>query len=312
MSFPVRWRLTQQDLGSDAAPSATWRMTAAVSGQSPNWLASVLVGDADLEPGILKPGDSARFFDYRSHRVRGQLGAFVSNFWTVTWDLSEPYVAQVLPSPCVNLSVTNTEADVTGLVSVRYDRQLTGRGYAVGARFRPACFRPFLRRPVVTLTDGHRPITEILGRDTSQLAERVAATDDVEDRVGLLAEFLEVDMPAPDPVAARLAQVVEEIMRRPDILRVAQVAELADLSVRQLQRLFSSYVGASPKWVIDRRRLQRAAARGAEEADPDWSAVATELGFADQAHLTRAFAAAVGRPPGAFARESGPVDRVEN
>ncbi len=305
MSFSTRWRLAQRDFGSAAAPSATWRKTTEQGEQSPNWLPSVLVGDADLEPGILKPADSARFFDYRSHPARGRLGAFVSNFWTVTWDLSEPYVAQVLPSPCVNLSITNTEADVTGLVSTRYDRRLTGCGFAVGARFRPACFRPFLKVSVATLTDAHQPIADILGRDTSALAERVAATDDVEVRVALLAEFLAADLPAPDPVAARLAQVVEDIMARPDIIRVVQVAELAGLSVRQLQRLFSSYVGASPKWVIDRRRLQSAASHGAQETDPDWAGVATELGFADQAHLTRAFAAAVGRPPGAFARENG-------
>ena len=133
----------------------------------------------------------------------------------------------------------------------------------------------------------------------------MAATDDVEIRVGLLAAFLSDELPEPDPVAARLAQVVEETMRRPDIVRVAQVAELADLGARQLQRLFGDYVGASPKWVIDRRRMQSAArgAAGAAGGGLDWSAVATELGFADQAHLTRAFAATVGRPPGAFARE---------
>ena len=269
--------------------------------------------DATLEPGILQPRTSARYFDYRSHPSGVRLGAFVSNFWTVTWDLTEPYVAQVLPSPCVNVSVTNTEADVTGLVRKRYDRRLQGRGFVVGARFRPACFRPLYGRPVVELTDTHAPIATVLGRDTAALADRVAATDDVEIRVGLLAAFLIDDLPEPDPVAARLAQVVEETMRRPDIVRVAQVAELAELSARQLQRLFGDYVGASPKWVIDRRRMQQAALHGAEGTDgpgPDWSAVATELGFADQAHLTRAFAATVGRPPGAFAREgAGPGDR---
>ncbi len=265
--------------------------------------------DATLEPGILQPRAASRYFDYRSHPADARLGAYVANFWTVTWELTEPYVAQVLPSPCVNVSVTNIEADVTGLVRKRYDRRLQGRGFVVGARFRPACFRPLFGRPVVELTDTHAPIATVLGRDTSVLAGQVAATDDVKIRVALLAAFLSDELPEPDPVAARLAQVVEETMRRPDIVRVPQVAELASLSVRQLQRLFGEYVGASPKWVIDRRRLQSAAAHGAggaagaAGAGLDWSAVATELGFADQAHLTRAFAATVGRPPGAFAQE---------
>ena len=265
--------------------------------------------DATLEPGILQPRTSARYFDYRSHPAGERLGAFVSNFWTVTWDLTEPYVAQVLPSPCVNVSVTNTEADVTGLVRKRYDRPLQDRGFVVGARFRPACFRPLFGRPVVELTDTHAPIAAVLGRDATELADQVAATDDVEIRVRLLAAFLSEELPEPDPVAARLAQVVEETMQRPDIVRVTQVAELADLSSRQLQRLFGDYVGASPKWVINRRRMQSAAARGAAGAegaagaDLDWSAVATELGFADQAHFSRALAATVGRPPATFARE---------
>jgi AraC-like DNA-binding protein len=254
-----------------------------------------------LEPGILNPEHSSRFFQYHSFPAGERLGAFVSNFWTVTWDLDEAYVAQVLPSPCVNLSVTNTEADVTGLVSARYLRRLEGRGFGVGARFRPACFRPFLSGPVAELTDTHRPIAEVLCRDTSALAQQVAATEDLEVRVHLLAKFLATDLPVLDPVAVRLAEVVEEVMLRPEIVRVWQVAELAGLSVRQLQRLFVSYVGAPPKWVIDRRRLQSAAAAGA--ADPDWADVADELGFADQAHLTRAFTATLGRPPGVFTRE---------
>ena len=258
--------------------------------------------DVELEPGILRPGTSARHFDYRSHQTPGPLRPFVANLWTVTWDLNEPYVAQVLPSPCVNVSVTNTEADVTGLTPSRYDRQLMGEGFVVGARFRPACFRPFLGARVDTLTGDHRPIAEVLGRDTTGLAAAVADTDDVEERARLLAAFLSEDLPEPDPVAARLAQLVEEIMRRPDIVRVSQVADLAGIGARHLQRLFGEYVGVSPKWVIDRRRLQTAAARGAE--GPDWSAVASELGFADQAHLTRAFTAAVGCPPAAFARDA--------
>ena len=257
-----------------------------------------------LPPGILRPQTSARYFDYRAHAAAEPLRPFVANFRTVTRDLAEPYVAQVLPSPCVNLSVTDTESDVTGLTPSRYDRRLTGRGHVVGARFRPGGFRPFISGPVDALTARHRPIAEVLGRDTSALAAAVAATSDVSRRVELLADFLTVDLPAPDPVAARLAQVVEEVMHRPDVVRVAQVADLAGVGVRQLQRLFSEYVGVSPKWVIDRRRLQSAARHGSEQPKPDWSALAAELGFADQAHLSRAFAAVVGRPPGAYARET--------
>jgi len=82
------------------------------------------------------------------------------------------------------------------------------------------------------------------------------------------------------------------------------VAALAQMSVRNLQRAFADYVGAGPKWVIRRCRLQDAAARAAAAESVDWSNLAVELGFADQAHLTRAFTATVGKPPATYAKRA--------
>jgi AraC-like DNA-binding protein len=36
----------------------------------------------------------------------------------------------------------------------------------------------------------------------------------------------------------------------------------------------------------------------------DWADLAAELGFADQAHLTRAFTATIGMPPAAYASQA--------
>ena len=105
------------------------------------------------------------------------------------------------------------------------------------------------------------------------------------------------------PFGGPSQHVVETVVSTPTIIRVGQVAELAGSSVRSLQRDFAEYVGASPKWVIQRCRLQDAAARAAGSEPVDWAALALELGFADQAHLTRAFAAAVGVPPATYARQ---------
>lgn len=256
-----------------------------------------------LEPGILNPQAARRRFDYRRHVPDRRLADFVENFWTITWDLrgQQSYTANVLPYPCVNASVTNTEADVTGLTRSRYDRRLTGRGYVVGARFRPGCFRPFIGYSVARLTDTHRPITEVLGRDTTDLERAVAGTDDLTERVRLLTDYLLTDPPTPDPVAGEMAALVDEVAVRPEITRVAQLATVASTSVRHLERQFREYVGAGPKWVIVRCRLQDAAVRAAGTDPVNWAGLAAELGFADQAHLTRAFSRTIGTPPAAYA-----------
>jgi AraC-like DNA-binding protein len=264
------------------------------------------VAATTLDASILRPRTSAKNFEYAHHPAPEHLAALVEHFWTVSWDLEtgRTYTAQTLPYPSVNLSVTNTEVDVTGLVRRCYYRHLRGTGYAVGVRFRPGCFRPLLDGPVSDLTDRHRPVAEVLGRDTTDLARRVAECDDARRRVGLLAGFLAEDWPEPDPTAEQVAGLVETIAGNRDITRVAQVAQRASLTVRSLQRLFGEYVGAGPKWVIQRCRLQDAAARVAAQDDPDWAELAVELGFADQAHLTRAFTATIGVPPATYARQT--------
>ena len=55
----------------------------------------------------------------------------------------------------------------------------------------------------------------------------------------------------------------------------------------------------SPKWLLRRLRLQEvtgtlAAAPG---APVDWAGLAADLGYVDQAHLSRDFTAMVGEPP---------------
>jgi AraC-like DNA-binding protein len=254
---------------------------------------------------ILRPRSALQHFDYRRHEPPAPLGELIENFWTVSWALApgESYTAQTLPYPSVNLSVTNTEADVTGLIRRCYYRHLEGFGYGIGARFRPACFRPFVTWPVTTLTNRHRPIAEVLGRSTAELERRIANLSDTDSRVAALAAFLAERWPAPDATAQWLAGLVETIAADRTITRVAQVAGLAGLSVRSLQRLFADYVGAAPKWVIQRCRLQDVAARVTTETI-DWASLAEELGFADQAHLTRAFTATIGVPPATYARQA--------
>ena len=259
-----------------------------------------------IEPSILRPRSSHQHFDYQRHQAPAPLDGLIEHFWTVTWELGpgESYTAQTLPYPSVNLSVTSTEAEVTGLTRRCYYRHLEGSGYAIGARFRPGCCRPFVDWPVSALTNRHQPIAEVLSRSSEDLQRRIAGLSDTRLRVDALAGFLAERWPAPDATAQRVADLVDVITGDRTITRVGQVADLAKLTVRSLQRVFADYVGAGPKWVIQRCRLQDAAARVAAADSIDWASLAAELGFADQAHLTRAFTATIGIPPAAYARQA--------
>lgn len=247
---------------------------------------------------------AATKFTYTRHEPGPGLSPFVQHLWSCTWDPrgQPPYVAQVLPYPSVNVTAIAAQARVTGLVRARYDRTLTGADHVVEARFRPGCFRPFLGAAVSSLTDTHRSVAAVFGRDDTALRRQVGAASSRGELLEILVGFVAAGLPAPDPVAEEVAQIVAGIAADPALTRVHDLADHGGATVRQLQRLFAEYVGAGPKWVIQRCRLQEAAARAAEGGDLDWAVLAADLGYADQAHLTRAFTGTVGLPPATYAR----------
>jgi len=77
------------------------------------------------------------------------------------------------------------------------------------------------------------------------------------------------------------------------------------VSLRSLQRTFTEYVGIGPKWVIQRFRILEAAAAAIADTPVAWAVLAQDLGFSDQAHLTRVFTQVVGTPPATYRRDPG-------
>jgi AraC-like DNA-binding protein len=145
----------------------------------------------------------------------------------------------------------------------------------------------------------------VFGPDGDRLVARLLAAGDQTGRVAAAEAFLLARRPAPDPAVALVNRVVDRIMTDREIARVGDVADRAGVGTRRLQRLFATYVGVSPKWVIRRARLHEAVERLDEGDDLDLGFLARELGYFDQAHFARDFRDAVGRPPTAYAQAEG-------
>ena len=111
-------------------------------------------------------------------------------------------------------------------------------------------------------------------------------------------------LPERDPLAEQIAALVSRITDDPGLRRVDQLSAASGLTARTLQRLFADYVGVSPKWVMRRARLHEAAERADSGEPVDWAELAADLGYADQAHLTRDFTVTIGVSPTRYAAPS--------
>ena len=253
--------------------------------------------------GVLHAAAAATRFVLARHGPPADLAAFVEYFWVVRWDLrgEQPHEQAILPHPNVNLAFESAGAAVFGVDRKIFTRRLSGAGKALGVRFRPGGFRPFYSAPILTLNDRVVPARGIFGPAADRTCEVVMAAASDEAMTAAAAGLLRGASPRPDPAMEQVAGVVAWITADPGLRRVGQLADACGIPERRLQRLFADYVGVSPKWVMRRARLHEAALRAESGAGVDWAALAADLGYADQAHLTRDFTATLGIPPAQYA-----------
>ncbi|TWI49927.1 transcriptional regulator, AraC family [Pseudoduganella flava] len=255
----------------------------------------------DTPKGILDPAAAARRFQLRRHAPPPALAPLVEYLWIVEWDLRglPASTQRVLPYPHAHLVFEAGLTAVHGIVRGPFDKALAGQGRALGLRFRAGGLRPLLDGPVAALTGRVVALDDLLGIDGTGAERHVLAAQGDDAMIAAASDVLAplVAAAPADPRIDVAERAVQAAAAEHGPVSVAALAQAAGLPERGLQRLFRDYVGVPPKWVVQRFRLQEAAALLVNPASPDLAALAQRLGFFDQAHLTRAFTALVGRSP---------------
>jgi len=186
------------------------------------------------------------------------------------------------------------------VVKGRFTRVIENKGRVFGIKFWPGGFYPFLKSPISRLTNRIIPLRDVFGAGGEALESTVLAKRSERAMAAVAEDILRQQSPERDTIAERVAEVVEQIAADRTITRVEIAARQSGFSVRSLQRLFARYVGVSPKWVINRHRLHEAIDRLAKGETVDWTHLAFELGYFDQAHFIKDFKAIIGRTPGEY------------
>ncbi|MCB9685718.1 MAG: AraC family transcriptional regulator [Alphaproteobacteria bacterium] len=246
------------------------------------------------------------------HAPPEALTPWVRHVWIVRWSLgSHCHVQHTLTVPAVNAVVEADTATVSGVWTRRFERALTGEGAVFGVLFHATGFAPVWGGSMHALTDRELPWEDLLG-EVAHLRQGLFAAPDDAAAADVLFERLSDrlrGLPAPDPEVSAWARTAEA---DPTLGKAEALAEVAGVSLRTLQRGFRRHVGWGPKQVLRRHRLLEASHRLAHGESVDLAELALRLGYADQAHLARDFADAVGRPPGRYAAaQRGSVRREE-
>lgn len=180
---------------------------------------------------------------------------------------------------------------------------LRGTTEGVSLTLRPGAIRDLLGVPATALADADVPLEALWPEQGRQLLDELASARDDRARAAILQRTLRARALGGAGCEARHAMGALSLIAASDgRKRVRELASDLGLGERRLQQVFREQVGMAPRtW----SRLVRLHAcirelRGASE--PNWSELALELGFYDQAHLGNEFRALSGLSPGQFFR----------
>ena len=244
--------------------------------------------------GHLNPGTS----DLRMDRFKlgADLGDLVRHVWAGRWSVPDGEVRpqRVLTYPALNAVIMPGVAALFVPDSRVQVQELRGTSWVVGVLLRPAA------GPLLTATD---PVT-LTGSSEPLPAAPAGAVEAIMAGGGGLRELTPVLRgwlrPAAEAVDDR-GRLVNEACRLAEedatISRAGELAARLGLSPRGLERLVRSYVGLSPKWLIECRRLQQAATTLYGAPGTDLSLLAAELGYTDYPHFSRQYQRALGESP---------------
>jgi AraC-like DNA-binding protein len=246
---------------------------------------------------------------FRTHRTKAPLDELVADFWLYD-AYAQPHARErILPTGTFELVINLREdalrvtradgehrfrgAIVSGTFTRPFITDTLQEASMIGVHFKPAGAFAFLGMPAAELRDAHVELADLWGRFAGELRERLCAATH-EQRFPILERALRARLVRAPHRA--IAPALRTIGRS----SVRETASRIGMSERRLSEIFSEEVGMPPKLYARLQRFQRAMKLANAEAD--WSDVALDSGYYDQAHLIRDFVQFCGLTPAAWLR----------
>jgi AraC-like DNA-binding protein len=221
----------------------------------------------------------------------------VACYWSSVTPLGHgPAVASVLPDGCTDLIwQSGLGAFIAGPDTGPAPTQIPAGTVLVGARFWPGAGGPALGVPLAELRDQRVAVADCL----PGLARQLSADLTPEDAFSAIATACQ-QFVAAGP-ADHLVRHATKLLADGQTT-VAGLCSTLALSERQLRRRFDDAVGYGPKTMQRVLRFRKLLARLTVTPQADLATLAIQLGYSDQAHLTRETTRLAGQPPAALAK----------
>jgi AraC-like DNA-binding protein len=228
---------------------------------------------------------------------------------TVAVSLDDPLLIEMPGRPGRPASFTALAAGLHArTVAIAHD----GSESSVSLELTPEGARSLLGLPAAELAGTVVHLDELLGRESRELVERLAAAQDWAGRFAVLDDVLTRCAGRLRAAEASTARAWDRIVSSGGAVRIGELATEIGYSRRHLTERFAREYGMTPKQVARIVRFERSwrllqelgctqPRRGADR--PSLARAAARCGYYDQAHMAREWKELAGRPPSAWLAE---------
>lgn len=252
------------------------------------------------------------------------LSQFVENMWLVQGFVADYTREKILPDGAIELifdldpepkSIFEDEVS-TGFRTVkkawisgertRYIVIGAARNQSmVGVRFRPGGAYPFFRFPISELSESVTELDLIWGRLVDEIRAELQKIESPDDRLLKLEWFLMRQVQRSLEPNRLITFAVHQLQHSPQFLAIRDLASTIGITQKHLISQFEKVVGLRPKSFARVCKFQKVINLIEEQKEIEWSAVALDCGYYDQAHFIKEFHTFSGVNPSTYLTQRG-------
>lgn len=251
------------------------------------------------------------------------LSQFVENIWFVEGNHPEHSREKLLPDGAIELIIdldpvpkklfedensdhfrSCKKAWISG-ERTRYIIIGSGNTSMIGIRFRPGGAYPFFNFPISELNDSVIDLDLIWGTLVDEIRDQLLVAPSPEARFVLLESFLVRHVRRSLESNRIIAFAVQQLQHSPQFLAIRDLAKTIGITQKHLISQFEKVVGLRPKSFARVCKFQKVLTTIEQQKKVEWSTVAYDCGYYDQAHFIKEFHTFSGLNPSAYLTQRG-------
>lgn len=213
-------------------------------------------------------------------------------------NLGDPH--KVFPDSASEDYTLNQDCWVCGLQTNYILTEAVGESNLFGIRFKPGGIYPFFGFPVSEISDNIVEIELIWGRWVAQIREQLQEAPNTQARFHLLAEALLRRFVAEVDHWRGLKFAFSQLANAPQPVTVRDLSEQMGWSQKHLIQQFKKVVGVTPKTLSRIVRFHRMLHTIDPTQPVNWTDIAHQCHYYDQAHFNKDFQAFSGLTPSQY------------